>query len=254
MFPIFVEQFDFTTNLDMLISMASLPSDDVLRTLSFERSSTMSQVAEVLRDAILSGRLQPGAPLREPAIAGSLQVSRNTVREAFRILGQEGLVTHTLHRGVAVSELNADGIADVYRVRRLVEPAAVEAWAGASAERVAALAASVSALEAAREAHDPRAIVEHDLEFHRLLVGALDSGRLSDLHAKVLTELRLVASLADLKQEWSHVGEHRAIFDALVAGDTAACRGLLGRHLDTGESLLLSTARGERELGVEETF
>ena len=64
--------------------------------LTLHRTSTAQQVADGLSDAIMRGEMPPGAPIRESAIAASLGISRNTVREAVRMLENGGLVRHTM--------------------------------------------------------------------------------------------------------------------------------------------------------------
>ena len=66
------------------------------------RVSVADQVASVLRQQILTGELRPGMPLQEAPLATSLGVSRNTMREATRILSLEGLLKRRIHRGVVV--------------------------------------------------------------------------------------------------------------------------------------------------------
>ena len=92
--------------------------------LALSPKSLGEQVAETLRDAILSGRLAPGQAMREATLAKEVGVARNTVREALRILAGERLVTYQLHHGVVVSTLTEDDVMDLYDVRALLEPAA----------------------------------------------------------------------------------------------------------------------------------
>ena len=72
---------------------------DTLSGLSIRRVSTADQVASLMRQRILRGEFKPGTSLREVVIAAAIGVSRNTLREALRILVQEGLVRHSVHRG-----------------------------------------------------------------------------------------------------------------------------------------------------------
>ncbi len=72
---------------------------------SLARASTAEKVADILRDMVMEGRVLPGTKLAEDSIADALQVSRNTLREAFRLLNHERLVVHELNRGVFVREL-----------------------------------------------------------------------------------------------------------------------------------------------------
>src|SRR3990170_4985376 len=92
-----------------------------LAPLRIKRASTAEQVAEMLREMILSGELQHSGALREVALAQRVGVSRNTMREAIRVLAREGLVTHHLHRGALVTRLTASDVEDLFRVRRTVE-------------------------------------------------------------------------------------------------------------------------------------
>jgi DNA-binding transcriptional regulator YhcF (GntR family) len=102
-------------------------ADEIVTPLA--RTTTARRVAETLRDHILSGRLAPGTPLRETQLSASLGVSRNTLREALRGLAEQGLVTHRPHHGVVVTDLTEDDVADLYRLRSVVELAALPAIA-----------------------------------------------------------------------------------------------------------------------------
>src|SRR5262249_60603421 len=81
---------------------------------TIQRQSATGQAAAAIRDAILSGRIPPGTPLREAALATELSVSRNTIREAARILESEGLVRYQMNRGILVAELAADDVRAIY--------------------------------------------------------------------------------------------------------------------------------------------
>src|SRR4051812_45596802 len=85
------------------------------------RSGTAERVAAALRERITQGLFRPGVRLSEERIGGALGVSRNTLREAFRLLTHERLLVHRLNRGTFVRVLDSADIADIYHVRRLVE-------------------------------------------------------------------------------------------------------------------------------------
>src|SRR3712207_4284686 len=101
-------------------------------TLHLEHASTVDRVVEELRRAVFDGELESGTPLREVALAASLGVSRPTVREALTVLVAEGLATREPHRGVSVSEPEAESVRDVCRARLVLEGAGVRRWAQAS--------------------------------------------------------------------------------------------------------------------------
>jgi DNA-binding GntR family transcriptional regulator len=154
------------------------------------RASTAQAVAAVLRSQIAEGKLLPGTQLREERIAAALQVSRNTVREAFRLLSHERLVEHALHRGVFVRVVGPEEIQDVYRTRRLVEPLGLRAIE-ADREALTALREVLEAAHASAASGDWSAVGTADIEFHRRIVAACQSVHLAGMFEGLLAELRL---------------------------------------------------------------
>jgi DNA-binding GntR family transcriptional regulator len=213
--------------------------------LSIERTSTAEHVADALREAIFGGDLRPGSPLREGAISNSVGVSRNTVREAFRLLSREGLVKHVLHHGVVVTQLSEADVDDIYAVRIVIELAALGRRSRRlSLDELAGLAEAVEELERGLGEHDWRRIVDNDFRFHRELVKLLHSPRLEQVHASALMELRLLASTFDrLYENAAQVHEHRLIYELLERNERARCRKLLEEHLSAAEVLLCRIAR-----------
>ncbi|MFD1807177.1 GntR family transcriptional regulator [Gemmobacter lanyuensis] len=87
------------------------------------------QIANQLRDRITGGLLTPGQRLSEAQLAADLGISRNTLREVFRLLTREGLLTHMPNRGVFVARPSMPAIVDIYRLRRLIEvPMLAQGW------------------------------------------------------------------------------------------------------------------------------
>ncbi len=212
---------------------------EALSSLSIRRVSTAEQVATLVRDRILRGEIRPGTSLREVAMAAAIGVSRNTLREALRILIQEGLVRHTVHRGITVAQLSAESVEDIYRVRRVLELEAVEKGA-MSKPGLDALAAAVGRLEKAAEERDWPALVEADMSFHGSLVRLLGSERLDGFYWNVLSELRLGLVAVDRasRDVRRMSGEHRKFFKLLKARKRKECARLLGAHLQEAERLV----------------
>jgi len=94
--------------------------------LSIERLSTAERVADALREHLLSGAIAPGTPMRDVDLSVRAGVSRTTLREALAVLAREGLLTHSLHRGMEVARLAAADVRDIYAARRVIEQAAAE--------------------------------------------------------------------------------------------------------------------------------
>jgi len=81
-----------------------------------------SALVDRLRAEIMEGALAPGTPLRQDALAANYGVSRIPVREALIQLEAEGLVESVPHRGAVVTRLSEEEVADVFALRRLLEP------------------------------------------------------------------------------------------------------------------------------------
>src|SRR5262245_51531624 len=102
---------------------------------------------------MITGELPPGEPLPESRWTVELAVSRNTLREAFSTLIEEGLLVRYPHRGVFVATLSRAQIADIYRVRVLLECTALR-QAPTEPPRAEPLRAAVDEALASAEAGD----------------------------------------------------------------------------------------------------
>ncbi|MBX8484485.1 GntR family transcriptional regulator [Pseudomonas cichorii] len=153
-------------------------------------------ITQEIRRMLVEGELVPGQRLSEAALAESLEISRNTLREAFRVLTREGLLKHEPNRGVTVAEPDMASIIDIYRVRRFIECKAIAQGfplhPGALKMREA-----VEAGMRAREARDWVAVGTANMMFHRGIVELADSPRLVVFYGQISAELRLAFGLLD---------------------------------------------------------
>ncbi|MGW0121683.1 GntR family transcriptional regulator [Streptomyces sp. NPDC003327] len=197
------------------------------------RTSTAERVADILRTRIAEGFFPPGARLSEDSIGGALGVSRNTLREAFRLLTHERLLVHELNRGVFVRVLAVEDVEDIYRTRRLVECAVVRGL-GHPPFAVDGLVAAVAEGEAAAANGDWRALSTANIHFHRELVALAGSARTDELMRSVLAELRLAFHVVGDPRALHepYLQRNREILDALRSGERASAERLLARYLD----------------------
>lgn len=197
------------------------------------RTSTAERVADILRTRVAEGYFPPGTRLSEEGIGGALGVSRNTLREAFRLLTHERLLVHELNRGVFVRVLAADDVDDIYRTRRLVECAVVRGL-GQPPYALDALAVAVVAGETAARSGDWQGVSTANIHFHRELVALAGSARTDELMRGVLAELRLAFHVVDDPRvlHEPYLARNREILDALRAGERTTAERLLVRYLD----------------------
>lgn len=205
-----------------------------------DRTSTVSKLADALRAQIIEGALPPGTQLAEHAAAKELGVSRNTLREAFRLLAHERLVIHEPHRGVFVRTLDADDVRDIYTTRRLVECAAVRTE-GAPPQAVTEIRAAVEAAETAVAESRWHDVGTADLRFHSAIVALAGSRRLNDMMRRMLAELRLVFHVMADPHRFHEPYLHRnaAIATLIEQGRTGEAAEALTGYLDDAEAQLL---------------
>ncbi|CAL9579111.1 putative D-xylose utilization operon transcriptional repressor [Streptomyces sp. enrichment culture] len=208
--------------------MAQLADDRAL----LGRTSTAERVADILRSRIAEGFFPPGTRLSEDGIGGALGVSRNTLREAFRLLTHERLLVHELNRGVFVRVLTVEDVEDIYRTRALVECAVVRGL-GEPPYGLAALAGAVE--EGRRAAHggDWKGVGTANIHFHRELVALAGSERTDELMRSVFAELRLAFHVVDDPRglHEPYMTRNLQILGALEAGDREAAERLLAVYL-----------------------
>jgi len=204
------------------------------------RVSVADQVASLLRQRILDGEFRPGAPLQEIPLATSLGVSRNTMREAMRILSQEGLLRRNHHRGVAVCQLSLRDVQEIYQLRRMLELPAVLAARRPSSELIHEIRSALDRYEQAVRDRDWSRAVSHDLHFHSLLIRFHDNKRLESFYQNVIGALRVGMVLVDRSHDdpGALIPVHRKMYQLLSTGKLKQCAAVLEQHLEDSESRL----------------
>ncbi|MFI6735497.1 GntR family transcriptional regulator [Nonomuraea sp. NPDC050451] len=203
------------------------------------RSSTAERVADILRDRISEGFFRPGQRLSEESISEGLGVSRNTLREAFRLLGHERLLDHQLNRGVFVRLPSAEDVADLYRVRRVLEGAAVRR--GPAPEALAVIKEAVLDAERAAEQDDWQGVGTANIRFHQALVSLNESPRIDEAMRQLLAELRLVFHVMENPRAFHEpfVDRNRTLLGLLESGHSEKAAAYLDDYLDHAERLLI---------------
>jgi DNA-binding GntR family transcriptional regulator len=211
------------------------------------RVSVADQVASVLRQRILSGELRPGTPLQEVPLSASLGVSRNTMREATRILSLEGLLKRSIHRGVAVSQLSLKDVQEIYHLRRMLEIPAVLAAKANQSDVLPEMQSALEGYERAVGDCDWGRAVSFDLQFHSLLIRFHGNRRLESFYQRVIGELRMGMVLVDRGHDdpGGLIPVHRRMYQLLATGKLKPCAAVLAQHLDDSESRLSRVMNGQ---------
>ena len=194
------------------------------------RRNLAEDVADHLRDAILTGQLRPGTRIDQDAVAEQLGVSRLPVREALIALDQEGLIRTIPRRGSYVQQLQRDDIADHYQLfGRVAGLAAARAVVRIDAKQLAELEAVHAQMATAT---DPREHERLNFEFHRIVNQAAGSRRIAGV-LKLLSR-SLPSHYFEFIPEWPDRAEaqHGEILDAFRRRDPAGAQLAMERHLD----------------------
>lgn len=203
---------------------------------AIDYQSVSGTIAGQIRNNILGGTLQPSQPLSESEIAKQLGVSRGPVREALQRLVQEGLLVRIPNRGVFVTDITPDDIAEIYEARQTLEARCgtkVLAAADDVLERtVGELQAIVDEIGPAEQSGRWREVVELDLRFHSSLVAASGNSRIQRAYSTLIAESSLSINRLErwYPSEDSLFQEHQAIVDALAARDEGAFTRALDLH------------------------
>ncbi|MER7000057.1 GntR family transcriptional regulator [Streptomyces sp. NPDC000410] len=208
--------------------------------LLLSRTSTAERVADILRTRIAEGFFPPGARLSEDAIGKALGVSRNTLREAFRLLTHERLLVHQLNRGVFVRVLAVEDVEDIYRTRRLVECAVVRGL-GKPPFALDDLIDAVKDGERYAREGDWKGVSTANIHFHRELVALAHSVRTDELMRGVLAELRLAFHVVGDPRALHepYLVRNREILEVLRAGERDRAERLLADYLDDSRARLV---------------
>jgi DNA-binding GntR family transcriptional regulator len=186
------------------------------------------QAYQLLRDELLSGRLEPGQRVNEVQIAGRMGISRGTLREAIRKFEQEGLMVTVPHRGTYVRRFSVREAEELQEVRLALETTAALRVARAWNEPVRGLLETrLEALRTACEdAHSFPERVAADLAFHEGILECCGNRTLLAVWRSLIGNISVMVlnvgpeRMAVLQDP----GEHARLLEAIASGDEARIR------------------------------
>ena len=176
-------------------------------------------VFNTLREAILKGDLKPGERLMELQLAAQLGVSRTPIREAIRMLEQEGLAVTVPRKGAEVAKMTLKGMEDVLEIREALDILACQlACDRITEEQLACLAEKKKAFEDSLKSGNVRAIAETDVAFHDVIYDATNNPKLVNMLNNLREQIYRyrVEYLKNADNYPKLIEEHNAIFDSLA--------------------------------------
>lgn len=217
-----------------------------------ERPETLTDaVANSIAEAIIRGTFAPGQALPEMPVASQLGTSRGTVREALRLLADQGLVDILPHRGAFVAQATPRKAREIFTLRAELETFAVQLvldGPGYSAQTLASLESTLAALS---QATDMFEVAELDMQFHDLLSWECQHQELLSVLVGLRLQMRrfmvytkLVGS--DLESE---AITHQRLLDAVRSGSLAVATDEVRRHILVAGAQLVKKLEGPLAMG-----
>jgi DNA-binding GntR family transcriptional regulator len=203
-----------------------------------------------IKDAIESGELNTGEPLSENRLSQEIEISRTPIREALRVLAQEGYVRIVPAKGAFVSEISLEDVKEIYDIRKLLEPfAALSAVTRVPEEEILALESDwqgIQARVAEGESVPWSEVAAIDQRFHFTLIQHSTNKRvqqiLSSYHAQIERFQSLSAkSLANVENT---VRQHLELIACLKGRDGRELSERLYDHIVKSEENVLKDYYG----------
>jgi GntR family transcriptional regulator, rspAB operon transcriptional repressor len=199
-----------------------------------------------LKEAILSGALEPGRLIDKAGLCEKLGVSRFPVSAAVSRLSYDRLVDVAPQHGSFVARISLNDVRERFFIRSALEgEIAAEAARRMTRADKDAVMANLKEETVAVEADNRAAFYALDVAFHRILTARLGMARAHDVLEALRVHLERARRLAmsPAGRLRTALKEHAAIAAAIEAGDASAAREAMKRHLDTTGALLESLAK-----------
>jgi DNA-binding GntR family transcriptional regulator len=210
-------------------------------------TSLTDRAVETLRQDILACRLFPGATLSEGGLAERLSLGKSPVRAALARLADEGLVVALPRRGWVVSTVTIRDIHEVFALRLLLEPEAARRAAGHA--DAAALARLDAVCQLGYQPEDTESAVDFlgaNRAFHVAVAELSGNARLARQIGRLLDEstrmLVLGLGRRDRTSEMAH--EHRALIEALAAGDADSAARIATQQIAASRDMVFTALTG----------
>ncbi|GAA2714550.1 MULTISPECIES: GntR family transcriptional regulator [Actinoplanes] len=195
--------------------------------------SLVELAVDRLRRDILSGRTDPGERLVEEQLTKRLGISRAPLREAMRLLAEQGLVEHIPRRGARVATLSDADVGELYEIRDILERHAVTSRpTGAD---LAGLRSALDVIRAATDQDDRLELANAHRRFHVEVVALSGNRQLTALYETVLVKIQLYMAVnmrreAEVARAEDGVLRHERLFAAVERGDATEILTALSAH------------------------
>jgi DNA-binding GntR family transcriptional regulator len=197
--------------------------------------SLTDEIAATIRERILKGEYKIGEKIKETQIAGELKVSRTPIREAFKILEDEGLIEYKKNRGCYARGFTRQDIDDIYAVRKVLEVLAVE-WAciRMTPDYLDQLKDQCDLMEFYTNREDYKHVLALNKDFHDIIYSATGSRFMTQVLHSYKSYIEQARQVVFMDKAYLEriLAEHRQILKALEEGSVEDAKSAMAIHLD----------------------
>lgn len=211
--------------------------------LPISRTKSLKEKAyDILKELILTGRLEQGKLHNEKRLAEVLGVSRTPVREALLELSREGMVSFVPSKGVKVRKITVKQVKEVFELRRIIEGYIIKNIAKqlrtADLEKIEKI---ITKQEKLGSREGEVAFIEMDKEFHLFMASKMGNQQIEAILQNLRDQIHLmgIRAIKDQSRSQQVLKEHHRIFAALKKRDPKKAYDELMRHLNNTEKILI---------------
>jgi DNA-binding GntR family transcriptional regulator len=217
------------------------------------KPTVVDEFVDHLRRMIIGGDLSPGERIVEDHLSEQFGISRPPLREAMRILEQEGLVVRVARRGVTVTTMTPRDVKEIYSLRQVLERFIVElAVPRAATSDWRAVRSALDRMRQAAEAGDQVAVLDANVDFHVEVCRVAGHSRLEAAYVSLMRQMRLCMAVnlrvrsAQTGDSRESVRRHEDLLAAIESGDLASA--LLAQASHDGQTTVdgMAGLTGER--------
>ena len=202
-----------------------------------EKDSLKDKVYKILLSKILMNELKPGTPLDEMKLCQQLNVSRTPLREALNRLERQNFVEMIPKRGARVCTLSLDSMINLFKVRKVVEPALLKIACSTIQNHADDLQFFKNEMRKAMEASDTKALTKLDYEFHAFLYEQSENSHLIFLMSYITNHSRQIRSQKTETDAriLEAAREHIEMIELMESGEFEKVCELMRRHIQNTE-------------------
>jgi len=191
------------------------------------------EIADILRENIISGNINPGEKVNEYQVAKLLNISRPPIREAFRLLAAEGLITLVPRKGAFISKMSSQEVKEIYEMKSMMESFAVRLAISILEEKeLSELDSILKVMEQKIKENNFKQIQKLNIEFHRKMIGMSKNQKLIRFYESIVLPIRRYQRLGlSAPSSWEiSLAEHGSIVEAIRSKNIELAEKLTREH------------------------